>query len=290
MMFFKEKTTKNAIYFQAIYCFLKRIRINESQYNRLFEAAMPQFSLKELQSLEDIGSKVEYCNKMLGEPCGEGSGRRIYMMSDTTVLKLASSEFGENANVDSYNSGIAQNKREAEIYKKCGGSIYLPKIFYVSDDYSFIIEEHVLDIAYEDFEYVVGIPYTYYYAQGSDKDGEEIGFDKYFKKANGKVVPYGTRYREPNAEDCLRYAEAVWVNHDDSEPRNEKIENIIKGNKWLNGFIGFCIEHGIEEFGSLDSLDNFGMVMRDGKPFIVLLDYGYSDDAAQYHKDARWLT
>lgn len=67
---------------------MKVIFINESQKKRLFEAYDGEFSFSELDRL-NLNGMYDYCLKHLGEPCGSGSSRLVFMLSDNIVLKLA---------------------------------------------------------------------------------------------------------------------------------------------------------------------------------------------------------
>ena len=127
-----------------------KVKINESQYKMLTEAAMPGFRLDVLRS--NGGSykdMLKYCLEMFGEPIGAGSSRIVFQIDDETVLKLAGNE-----------KGIAQNKEEMHIGLN-SGLVYVPKIFNGSDEKEglWIISEYVLPAEKGDFRKVFGIKF-----------------------------------------------------------------------------------------------------------------------------------
>lgn len=70
----------------------------------------------------------------------EGSGRKVYKLSDRSVLKVAIDRFG-----------IIQNKVEYSILKRGNFSDLLPKIFDRSEDYSWIEVELVAEVSRNEF-------------------------------------------------------------------------------------------------------------------------------------------
>lgn len=68
---------------------MSNIVITESQYKRLFEAAMDGFSLEQLSNIRSFRDRLAYCKQMLGPSIGKGSSRIVFQIDDEKVLKLA---------------------------------------------------------------------------------------------------------------------------------------------------------------------------------------------------------
>lgn len=62
------------------------------------------FSMDKFKSLNTFKQRISYCQKNLKNYIGEGSARMVFMIDDTKVLKLAMNE-----------KGLAQNKSELEL-------------------------------------------------------------------------------------------------------------------------------------------------------------------------------
>lgn len=250
---------------------MKVIKINESQKKRLFEAYREGFSLKELSALGNNGwgAQYDYCIKWLGEPNGFGSSRCVFTLSDNIILKLAMG--------GQYKAGIAQNKQEYEMYKTWDSPL-LVRIYNVDKNFTFLISESVVPAEEIDFEQILGLPF-YHWVQGSEYggDGEDIvGYDKYFdtlKKPHEKT--------EINVYNILAYIES---NYAIDEPYyDEEMEKVIKNSEWLSQFRNFVMYTGMSDFCQVE---NFGIVNRNGKPTLVILDSGLNLDIwSKYYAD-----
>ena len=245
----------------------KTIIITESQARKLVEAADSDFSLEELESL-GVDDAYKYCVDKLGNPFANGSSRTCFTISDDKVLKLAHNE-----------KGVAQNKIEYTIYKNAH-SFILPEIYDVSNDFSWLVCEHVLPCSYEDFEQLFGKPFRdkwrqntegQKYINGKDKGKDKtVGFEKYF-----------TDLKEPNEKyegvdilSVLWYIDDVYGMHNDEnyDVRDTIMyEKIVNGNPWFKEIKRLC-----EEFNLIDltQMENYGLVKRNGEMSIVILDYG----------------
>lgn len=203
------------------------IKIIIEEINKLKEAAMDNFSVKVLSGMRTFKEKIAYCKEMLGNPIGNGSSRTVFQISDEKVLKLA-----KNA------KGIAQNKTEAEPGKRHYN--VFPKIFYVDDNYSFIISEYVLPCKKEDFQHVLGISFD-----------EFIDFLKYTHNlySIGKI---------PNRMPTQRYRELL---------NNDNLSDICTYISDYNAPIG-----------DFTVLGNLGLTVRDGETRIVFLDDGLNEN------------
>lgn len=258
---------------------MKKIIINESQKRRIFEAYREGFSFDELTAIADKAPaesnssipQMNYCIKWLGDPVSRGSSRGVFTLSDNIILKLA---FGNK-----YKAGRDQNRMEYELFESTKSPL-LARVYDCDKNYTYLVCENVVPATEEDFEMVVGIPYSYNYVQNSSpqidldspNDGDaSIGFNKYF--GDNIRQPY-----EENEEDaCLReifgYIETVDVL--DTDFRNETIERIIANNEWLTELRKLVREC---KFGDFSRIENFGLVNRNGKPNIVVLDPGLTVD------------
>lgn len=261
---------------------MKFIKINESQKNRLFEAYQDGFSFKNLSLMADTAfamgqdesdGQMRYCTKWLGYPDNMGSSRAVYTLNDNMVLKLAYGEW--------YEAGIAQNKQEFELYQKIDSPL-LTKIFYHDKNFTYLVSESVLPCKPQDFEKIVGIPFYHYYSQNSLKvknnssanNGDsEVGYNKYFDNIK---KPYENS--DLSLSDIFMYIECNYVI---GEPYNNKeAQEAIRKSKWLQDFTRFVIETQMTDFCQIE---NFGIVNRDGKPNIVVLDSGLNMDVWERH-------
>ena len=215
----------------------------------------------------------DYCLKHLGEPCGSGSSRLVFMLSDNFVLKLA------------YNkAGIEQNKLEFERYYKTKSKLF-PIVYDHGKNFEYIVCENVVPANDVDFEKILDIPYEGSWKQYSvpeknssdEYNGDyEIGYNKYFD--NIKYEDDG--WDEPTASDIIAYLERRFILKTD-EP-DEYYDEMINKIPWFKE-LGKLIEK--EQMCDLDVIDNFGIVNRDGKPFIVVIDSGFNEDVFnKYYK------
>jgi hypothetical protein len=248
---------------------MKTIKINESQRKRLFEAYTEGFSFDTLSVIgnglfidgDEYDKKYDYCEKYLGKPLNDGSGRYVFQLDDNFVLKLA-------MNYD----GFRQNEIEVQIFEKVKSKL-LARIVYADEGGSFIVSEQVLPAAPEDFEQILGMPYYCHYIQQSKQEKSRssrhggdvrIGFDKYFKN----IVPHGTK-ANICVYDILCYIQGIHRNGVE-----QKYEDVIKNNWWFSE-----IKRLVTEFNVYDLyIDNFGIAYRDNKPTLVILDSGIEEE------------
>lgn len=256
-----------------------RIIIKEEQKKRLFEAYMEGFSLENLSMIghgqfsgeDNSKAQVKYCEEYLGRMQDYGSSRCTFTLNDNMILKLAYNGNGL------WDAGIAQNKAEYDLYMKVDSPL-LPRIFYHDEDFQFIVCESVLPATETDFEKYLGMPFYGIYRQHTmkqpltNKPGDkEVGFDKYFKKLKG--------YKEEDeipVIELLCYIQAKYSERG-STP-NKIYERIIRKSWWLKELVELR-KTGV---GDITSIDNYGIVNRDGKPIIVLLDSGFNKNV--YYK------
>lgn len=251
---------------------MKIVKINESQHRRLFEAYNEGFSFEKLSTLGDSVlvkgtkgiSQMHYCTKWLGKPFSRGSSRAVYTLSDNMVLKLA---YGTM-----YYAGIDQNRTECELYEEIDSPL-ITKIFYHDKNFTYLVSESVIPCTEEDFENIFGIPFYHTYFQHTEKERDntspnhgdlEVGYDKYFNNIK--------KFREcSNISVCdiLEYIESNYIV--DNQYYDRILEQVINGSKWFTDFVDLVKKTKMSDFCQLE---NFGMVNRNGKPMIVVLDSG----------------
>ena len=247
----------------------RTIIINESQLSTLLTEAM---SLEDdnafyegLECLQTQKEQYDYCLKYLGNPFAQGSSRKCFTINDKEVLKLAYNDKGK-----------AQNRVEYTIFTQAN-SFVLPSIKKVSKDYSWLVSEHVFPCEYEDFEQIFNKPFDRKWRQNSidrrDFGGrwKTIGFEKYFDNLKEPSEKYD------GADDILSilwYIDEVYGlgNEENYDVRDTMYyEKLISGNKWFMEIKRLCKQFKLTD---LAQIENYGLVKRNGKMMIVILDYG----------------
>lgn len=259
---------------------MKVIKINESQRKRLFEAYRDGFSFEILSILggdvfsdwRDWEKQYDYCVKWLGEPNGFGSSRCVFTLSDNVVLKLAMGGYR--------NAGVEQNRLEYEMYNTYKSPL-LARVFDADENFTYIVCENVVPAENIDFEKILGIPIGNVWYQNSQKYKEPygkgdttVGFNKYFDNIK---TPY-QEYKGNTLYDIFCYLESNYVT--DEGYYSEEIENIIDNSEWLSALRDLVEETRMSDFCNIE---NYGMVNRDGKPTLVILDAGMNLDLWEKH-------
>ena len=259
---------------------MKFIKINESQHRRLFEAYREGFSFQNLTMIGDSAfadednseAQMAYCVRWLGRPDSSGSSRCVFTLNDNMVLKLAYGEW--------YSAGIDQNKQEYELYQQVNSPI-LTRIFYHDKNFTYLVSESVYPCKSEDFEKLFGIPFYHTYRQNSVKTksmssanggDSNVGFNKYFNNIRN---PY--ERSEISMEDIFAYIESNYVTNE--LYYDAKLEGFINNSQWLMDFVKLVKKTNMTDF----QMDNFGIVNRDGKPSIVVLDSGLNMEVWKKH-------
>jgi len=165
---------------------------------------------------------------------------------------------------------VAQNRAEYEVFEKYQSPL-LARIIYADKDFHYLVSEAVLPCEKTDIEYVFDMPLYSTWVQHSEKipignnQGDAyIGFDKYFPNL-----------KEPNYGGASFFAIIGYI---DRMGYDEYIDKYTKGNPWFEEFAALVQKADIKDFLSIE---NFGIVNRNGKPQIVLLDYGFNKDVAK---------
>ena len=267
---------------------MKTIKINESQRRRLFEAYSEGFSFEELTMIgngqfageDNSKAQYEYCCKHLGKPDGLGTSRAVFTLGDNTVLKLA---YGKAE------AGRAQNQYEDFIVHKANSPL-LTRVYAADQmNYTWLVSEAVLPAREEDFEKILGLPFDEMYRQNSqpmrvsvlaDKGHTQIGFNKYFDKIK---EPHEERSDGMSAERVLKFISRTCVQnvrYDDP-----KSVAIIMNSDWFKELKKLVESTGIAD---ITKLENFGIVNRDGKERLVLLDSGATMNILNQYYNRAW--
>ena len=267
---------------------MKVVRINESQKSRLFEAYSEKFNFNLLKSMgRDIAfhegtvlaermsqAQFSYCQQKLGEVISKGSSRCVFTLNDNFVLKLA---YGKR-----FEAGIAQNKTEFETFEKTESPL-LTKIVYCDENFTFLVCENVVPCEETDFEKILGMPFYSIYKQRSIKElvqsynqhgDSTVGYNDYFDN----LKDYGETTKDASVYEIMCYIEHNYVL--DEPYFSMRCENIIKRIPWFQDLIELIKKTKLSDFCHPN---NFGMVNRDGKPQIVILDGGMNLEVWQKH-------
>ena len=113
---------------------------------------------------------------------------------------------------------------------------------------------------------------------GKKNSDYTIGYDKYFDGDKGWHETYYHNDRMTSLYEVLCYIEANYVL--DEGYYDKDFEEIIDNSEWLTNFRDFIEETRMSDFCQIQ---NFGMVNRDGKPTLVILDSGLNLDVWEEH-------
>lgn len=213
-----------------------KIHITEQQRSRLFEAMQDGFSLDTMVAQGTFQRRVDYCRKMLGMWSGNGSSRVVFDIDDETVLKLAKNK-----------KGIEQNLEEIRLGTEPYFSSF-PRIMNGSDEKNglWIIAERVLPAKEEDFEKVLGMP---------------------FSVINEFVWCTITGGRQGYNKHADNKRHELYQKYESNEAVIELFNDIYEL------YMGF--DNNIVD---LRIIRNWGLCLRNGKPAMVMLDVGLSED------------
>jgi hypothetical protein len=140
------------------------------------------------------------------------------------------------------NKGIAQNELEGrEDYVKDSYDIF-PNVFQMSDDCTWLISEFVLPAKKDDFQHCIG-----------------LSFDDWAKFIKRLQSWYS--YKSVRGQMDEKEAENLICNNEIASDFNEYVSN-------YNDIL----------FGDLLFIQNYGLAMRNGQPYIVLLDSGCNSE------------
>ena len=198
---------------------------------------------------------INYCFNCNLLPLGEGASRKVFQIDDEKVIKIEKKATPE--------MNDSQNQNEIVSYSQCNNEMkqFVPLIFDYDKKHQtpfWIISEQVLQATYADFRKVLGIDFGSY---ESSADIEQMikDLDTYKKYDSKKIGKYPL-----NLMDFLESYD---------EGNISAYKNDIMNNQWLRGLYKF-LESGLVFSWEIQLIQNWGLVNRNGKPQIVILDIG----------------
>ena len=216
-----------------------KIYISESHVKHINDAMKDGFRLDMLTAASSFLEMEMYCRRMLGEPIGVGSSRIVFQIDDEVCLKLAKNE-----------KGIAQNKEEIMIAATTKIR-FIPKIYNGTDEENgkWIITQYVIPATEMDFRKTIGMDfaeiYNFIYAQN---------------------VRFGSndRLSVAMAEMTIN---SIRAKYSKNRMATRLLNDIYKLKKSYNQLIG-----------DASRIENWGMALENGRPCMVILDSGCSEE------------
>ena len=234
------------------------ILITEQQANNIKNILNNNtFSIEKLKSIKwengyDIIQYCENCNLIC---LGEGMSRKVFQIDDERVIKIE--KYGRHRN--------NQNTRELKAFLDCNNEMkqFVPLIYdwdKTDSNPLWIIAEQVLPASYADFQKILGIDFGSY---TSSDDIEQMKQDmKTYSKYPGKTI---NKYSF-NLMDFLE-------TYEEGKGDISMYQPYIQKNKWLAELINI-LDHGIVNPWELYTIENWGLVKRNGQPKLIILDIG----------------
>ena len=240
------------------------ILITEQQANNLqdklndplFNNVGHTFSIDTLKKKKKKnGSEIiQYCENCNLYKLGEGGSRVVYQIDDEKVIKIEK---------DKQFATYSQNNQEVISYRKCDNKMkeFVPKIYEWDKNHIqplWIISEQVLTATYADFPKLLGFDFGSY---TSSADITQMKQDmQTYSKYPGKTI---NRF-SLNLMDFLE----SYGDNDLSLYQSE-----IANNKWLQN-LKKMLDNGVVNYWELEIIENWGIVHRNGKTQLVILDIG----------------
>ena len=245
--------------------------INENQYKLLKEYVQDGFSFDVLDSIEDLDEKDAYCRKYLGEPVGHGVARNVYDFDEETVLKLNFGSFHYNSNKTEWNN-VAKLSKRFDIF---------PKYYKHADDFSWIICESVIPLQPYDCNIILGIPFSI--DDDMNWDNWKENYKQYITQEicnNVSLIGfvYWAAERSWNKKFFINSIKQYF--NDFTEKYIKKVENkymlLMQGKhgEWFKKLYDYIIN--CKGYPDLHK-GNFGIVRRNGKETIVIIDCGEAE-------------
>ncbi len=190
--------------------------------------------LKELNNINSFANRIKYADNNLTR-IGGGSGRIVYELNDTKVLKLAKNQ-----------KGVAQNNVEFDLGKNYDFKDIITMVFEFSDDYTWIISEKAKKVTEKRIKELTGIPNLWLLSQ--------YLVNKELENENKKRI-----YKIDQSDI-------------DKLSNNDFVIDLTN--------LMYCFGIGL---GDTNRPSTFGEVMRNGKPKIVMVDYGLNKEVYDTH-------
>lgn len=226
------------------------------------EMAYPAaFDMDTFKSIRSFAGRVDYCRSKL-KYLGRGSSRMVFEIDDEKVLKLA------------YNrKGVAQNEAEADPMLR--NYNMFAEVFDVHPTYQWIEMEKAVPAKKSDFDRIYGgengmfSDFFREWAYDMEEDLTKGGvFDDWLHpyvfniyldmmgKSGGDA--WGEIYRD--FEDQFDYEGSLF-----------------------EGIRNYMYDWDLHAYGDLQRISSYGVVKRNGKEEIVLIDYGLNNDVYDKH-------
>lgn len=209
------------------------------------------FKISDMLSYENASDRIRYAESKL-ENIGSGKRRTAFKLNDNYVLKLT------NGN----HRWQTKNEYDTELLMS-GRFPLFPRVIYQSEDFTWTISERARPLRNGDCERIIGMPM---YSNGYDEPSLE-GFQLWAEtKGRGMSNQSARRLNDmPDDDVCAYY------------------ERLSKTNPWFKALLGLethqrnDIDYGTDLNTDDDGFrgENLGVVNRDGKDTIVLLDSGF---------------
>lgn len=264
----------NIYYHKSIVQMITENKLNKIIHKVILKEFMqPNFSFEKLNTLNPT-EQLEYCMEYLGEPVNyKGSSRLVFEIDDYQVLKLA---YGKQLQ-----AGVDQNKEEWRFTQNVKSPI-VTKVYYHADDWRWIVSERVLPCEDNDLFKVLGI--------ARFRDGSEDTLEGYIANENPSTSGYSQYRIQPintnggyrmGFEDLrlvIKYlVEGADYNWIDEHYPCELYR--IQTHPWFNELFNLCKNHKLDIYDM--TINNLGLTVRNGKPTIVILDSGLSEEIAE---------
>lgn len=224
------------------------------------------FSFDHLRNTEwNNGSEViDYCEKCNLLKLGEGANRMVFQINDQCVLKIEKFGSGQGRMVNGMSDcSHSQNYEEVSKYQECNDQMkdFIPHIF----DWDrrnkcplWIVSEQVLPASYADFQKLLGIDFGSYISSADITQMKQDLAD--YSKYDGKRV-------NSFSVNLMSFLEAY------EEGDLSLYKSIIHNNQWFKELYE-VLEYGLANPWELQIIDNWGLVNRNGKPKLIILDIG----------------
>jgi hypothetical protein len=207
------------------------------------------FDMETLKDFELYGDRLDYVREKL-KFLGEGSSRAVFAIDDKRVIKVAVNKKGIGQNEAELRFGKKQHALSSNTYQFTGKGYNICSRNYDWDDsYRFLEVER---------------------AQSFPESGEE----------EEQIFCYITGFE---CFDDLYYAInniAEWGIEDIHKMHVAEDKLYIKKLPWFQELITFVTTNEFIVPGDFYRLSTYGMVIREGKPQIIIVDYGFTPSVA----------
>ena len=210
------------------------------------------FSLREMLEYDTARERINYCNNTL-KRLGSGQRRIVYQLNDKYVLKVTRG------------SHRFQSKNEYDTAALMSDRLDIfPRVLYTSPDFTWSINEYAKPIDDAACQRILGIPLLQKDTNTPSLEGFQL-------------------WAETKARQNSRDANSFKQNMVKRNGCEAIYENLIKTNKWFKLLYRLELSQrgdttygtDLNPFGYEFQYDNLGVVNRNGKEMIVILDSGF---------------